>query len=81
MKRLPMLKIREAPRLKAANLTQHEIAASVGVGRSTVGDYLDRAREVGFSWPLPDDPDDAELERRLFSSAGDGQDRARPQSD
>jgi transposase len=81
MKRLPMRKIREALRLKGAGLTQREIAASVGVGRSTVGDYLDRAREAGFSWPLPDDLDDAELERRLFSSAGDGQGRARPQPD
>ncbi len=38
-----MRKIREALRLKAAGLAQREIAASWLVGRSTVGDYLDRA--------------------------------------
>jgi len=67
-----MRKIREALRLKAAGLTQREIAASVGVGRSTAGEYLERAKRAGLSWPLPDDLDDAVLEKRLFSSAGDG---------
>ena len=81
MKRLPMRKIREALRLKAGGLTQREIAASVGVGRSTVGEYLDSAREAGFSWPLPDGLDDAELEQRLFSSAGSDQAKTRPQPD
>ena len=72
MKRLPMRKIREALRLKAAGLTQREIAASVGVGRSTAGEYLERAKRAGLSWPLPDDLDDTVLEKRLFSSAGGG---------
>jgi len=58
---------------------------SLGVGRSTVGEYLDRAREAGVSWPLPDDLDDATLEQRLFSSASGGQaqlrGQARPQPD
>lgn len=67
-----MRKIREALRLKAAGLTQREIAASVGVGRSTAGEYLERAKRAGLSWPLPDDLDDTVLEKRLFSSAGGG---------
>ena len=41
MQRLPMRKIREAL-AHAAGLTQREIAASLGAGR-TVGEYLDRA--------------------------------------
>ena len=81
MKRLPMRRIREALRLKAAGLTQREIAASVGVGRSTVGEYLERAGKAGFIWPLPDDLDDVELERRLFASADGVQSKARPQPD
>jgi transcriptional regulator with XRE-family HTH domain len=93
MKRLPMRKIREALRLKAAGLTQREIAASVGVGRSTAGEYLERAKRAGLSWPLPDELDDTVLEQRLFSSAGGGhddvqspvrdevQERERPQPD
>ena len=48
MKRLPMRKIKEALRLKSAGLTQREIAASVGVGRTTAGAYLDRAKTGWF---------------------------------
>jgi transposase len=81
MQRLPMRKIREALRLKAAGLTQREIAASLGVGRTTVGEYLDRAARAGLSWPLPDEMDDPALERRLFASASGDQGQARPQPD
>ncbi|MAI48412.1 MAG: IS21 family transposase [Hyphomicrobiaceae bacterium TMED74] len=81
MKRLPMRKIEETLRLKAAGLSHREIAASVGVGRSTIGDYLERAKQAGLSWPLPDDLDDDALERRMFSSAGQGHGQSRPQPD
>ena len=81
MQRLPMRKIKEALRLKAAGLTQREIAASLGVGRTTVGEYLDRAARAGLIWPLPDEMDDSALERRLFASAGGDQSQARPQPD
>ena len=81
MQRLPMRKIKEALRLKAAGLTQREIAASLGVGRTTVGEYLDRAARAGLIWPLPDEMDDSALERRLFASAGGDQGQARPQPD
>jgi DNA-binding transcriptional regulator LsrR (DeoR family) len=76
-----MRKIRKALRLKAAGPTQCEIAASLGVGRTTIGEYLDRAARDGLTWPLLDELDDAVLERRLFSSAGGGQGQARPQPD
>ena len=81
MKRLPMRKIREALRLKAAGLTNRQIAVSLGVGRTTAGDYLERAERAGFSWPLPDDLDDAALEQRLFATADKGCGKARPQPD
>ena len=54
MMRLPMRKIKEVLRLRAAGLSQREIAASISTGRSTVRDYLRRAKKAGLSWPLPD---------------------------
>jgi transposase len=62
-----MRKIREVLRLHhACSLSKRKIAPLVGIGPTAVGDYLRRAREAGFGWPLPDDLDDEALERRLF---------------
>jgi len=76
-----MRKIREALRLKAAGLTNRQIAVSLGVGRTTAGDYLERAEQAGLTWPLPDDLDDATLEQRLFATADKRRREARPQPD
>jgi transposase len=76
-----MRKIREALRLKAAGLTNRQIAVSLGVGRTTAGDYLERAEQAGFSWPLPEGLDDAALEQRLFTTADKRRGEARPQPD
>ena len=66
--RAPMRKIRQALRLKhALGLSERQIAVSVGVSRSTVAEYLRRAGVVGITWPVPEEMDDAELERRLFT--------------
>jgi transposase len=46
------------------------IAQSVGVGRTTVAEYLRRTAVIGITWPVPAEIDDAELERRLFMAAG-----------
>ena len=46
------------------------IARSVGVSRTTVGEYLRPTAVIGITWPLPAGMDDAELERRLFTPAG-----------
>ncbi len=51
MKRLPMRKIGEALRLRAAGLSTWKIALSLGVGQSTVSEYLRRADRAGFGWP------------------------------
>jgi transposase len=61
-----MRKIQEVLRLHAAGRSQQDISRSCGIGRSTVGEYLQRAHAAGLSWPLPDDLDAAGLERRLF---------------
>lgn len=67
--RLSMRKIQEVLRLHAAGHSQQDISRSCGIGRSTVGEYLQRAREAGLGWPLPDDLDTAALERCLFPPA------------
>jgi transposase len=40
-----------------------------GIGKTAVGEYVRRAAVAGLSWPIPDEIDDAELERRLFPPA------------
>jgi transposase len=42
------------------------IAREVGVGRTTVQDYLSRADAAGLGWPLPADLTDEALEQLLF---------------
>lgn len=62
-----MRKIREVLRLKhEARLSDRDIAVAVGAARSTVQEYLRRARAAGLSWPLPADLDEAGLEVRLY---------------
>ena len=64
--RLPMRKLRDVLRLQAAGLSSRQIGASLGIGQSTVVDYLGRAQRAGLVWPLPDDLGDEVLEARLF---------------
>jgi hypothetical protein len=65
-----MRKIREVLRLhEAEHLSSRAVGIAVGLPRSTVRNYIDRAREVGLHWPLPDDLDDRDLEERLFGRA------------
>ncbi len=64
--RLSMRKIKEVLRLRALGLTGRQIAASAGVARSTVSEYLKKADAAGLSWPQPEGMDDAALIRRLF---------------
>lgn len=79
MKRLPMRKIKDALRLQAAGFSKRRIAVSLGVGRTTVREYLERAERAGLAWPLPDDLDDGALERLLFpAQAGRAQEKPQP---
>jgi transposase len=62
-----MRKIREVLRLKLfVGRSVRQISKSCGIARSTVSEYLSRAEVMGLSWPLPEDMDDAKLERVLF---------------
>ncbi len=70
-KRLTMRQIRELLRLKhGCGASERGIAEQLRIARSTVADYLGRAREAGLSWPLPETLGDTELERRLFAGGG-----------
>jgi len=64
-----MRKIREVLRLHhECGLSKRQIAPVVGIGTTTVFDYLARARQAGLSWPLPAGLGEEELERLLFRS-------------
>jgi transposase len=67
MERLSMRRIKEVIRLKwEQGLSNRAIARSCSIGRATVGEYLRRAAAAGLSWPLPEELDEAKLERQLF---------------
>ena len=67
--RLPMRKIRDVLRLNAGGMSKRQIAASLGVGPTAAGTFINRARAAGVVWPLPDDMTDAALEARLFPAS------------
>ena len=61
-----MRKITEVLRLKAAGMSNRDIAASVGAGKTSVYEYLARAEAAGLAWPLPEGLDEAALDAKLF---------------
>ena len=68
--RLSMRTIKEVLRLKwEKKLSKEQIATSCNIARSTIRDYLERARRAGLSWPLAPDLDDGRLEALLFPPA------------
>ena len=80
--RAPMRKVREVLRLRhALGVSERQIAITVGISRSTVGEYLRRAAVIGITWPVPEGMDDGELERRLFTPPTFEEKPARPLPD
>ena len=67
-RRLSMRKIREVLRLKLGlGLKNREIARSCSFPRSSVGNYVFRAKQAGLCiWPLVPDLEDEALEELLF---------------
>jgi len=62
-----MRQIRNVLRLRfAEKLSVRDTASSLSMARSTVSDYVNRAKVAGLSWPLPEEMNDDALERRLF---------------
>jgi transposase len=66
-RRLSMRKIKEVLRLKQEQgCSNRQIAKSCNIARSTVRDYLSRAKAAGLSWPIVPELDDTALEDLLF---------------
>ena len=62
-----MRKIREGLRLRyEAGRSVRQVAASVQIARSSVGEYERPLKVAGLSWPLPEGLSDTDLEQRLF---------------
>ncbi len=67
--RLTMRKVKEVLRLKLGQgLSERQVARSCSIARSTVAEYICRAKRAGISWPLPEGLDESELERQIFPS-------------
>ncbi len=65
--RLSMRRIRQVLQLHfGARASARVIAGTVGIGRSTVQDYLTRAAAAGLVWPLAPEQTDEALEQLLF---------------
>ena len=66
---ISMRKIKEILRLRFDCKCSHEeIAKSVGIGSTTVGECLNRTKKANISWPLPDGLTDEQLETSLYPS-------------
>ena len=66
---LSMRKLSEVLRLSLEQkLSVRQVARSCCLARSTVSDYLARARVAGLVWPLPEGMDENRLEGLLFPS-------------
>jgi len=69
--RMSMRKIREVLRLThELGLSVRQVCEATGVGKTAVCEYVNRARVIGITWPIPQEITDAELEQRLFTLAG-----------
>jgi transposase len=75
--RLSMRKVREVLRLKHQGRSRAEIAASIGIGDSTVSGYISRAEKAGLTWPEASAMTEADIEARLFRDVGRNEPPAR----
>ena len=66
-----MRQIRDVMRLRYGEEAASErvIARRLGIGRTTVHDYLERIEAAGLGWPLPEELSDSDLEACLFGRA------------
>ena len=65
-----MRKIRDVLRYRhSTDLSLDAIARALNLSKGVVAKYLKLATAVGLGWPLPDDLDDAALERRLYQQS------------
>ncbi|MFH1148924.1 MAG: IS21 family transposase, partial [Actinomycetota bacterium] len=65
-----MRKTKDILRLaQEAGLTNRQIARSLNISATTVGECLKRAREANITWPLPEGVDDDILEKALYGES------------
>ena len=77
--RLGVKKIKEVLRLKhTMGLSQQAISNSTGIPRSTVRDYLGRAKTAGLSYSLLNDIDNEQLNALLFPARKEEASQQRP---
>lgn len=68
--RVLMSKIRQALQLLAdSGLSMRQVAAALGISKSTVSEIAMYARDAGVDWPLAATLGDEELQRRLYPPA------------
>ncbi len=80
--RLPMRKIREVfQQYHSCNRSHRQIAQACGIARSTVADYLCRAKAAGLSWPLPAELTETRLGEILFPPTPATEEPPRPLPD
>lgn len=78
---LTLRKIKEILRMKwALGLSDRQVAASLKIAHSTVGEYLKRAAQAGLDWKQAQELEEAELKARLFPPKPPGA-RRRPEPD
>lgn len=76
---LSMRQIKEVLRLSwNLDRSQRYIAQSTGISRSTVRDYLRRARAANLGWPLPEDITEEHLHQLLYPPVERTEARSRP---
>ena len=65
--RICMRKIKEVLRLKyELGKSQRDIKNICGLGKTTVQEYINRAKSAGLTWPLPSELTEEDIEKRLF---------------
>ena len=80
--RVSMRKIRDVLRLThVMGMSRRLVGEAIGIGKTAAGEYVRRAAVAGLSWPISDEIDDAELERRLFPPADAASASARTEPD
>ena len=66
-RRVCMRKLKEVLRLRYELCkSQREIKDICGIGKTTIQECLQRAKDIGITWPLPSYITEEELEKRLF---------------
>ena len=63
---LPVRKIREVLRLKKRGVFQQSYRLVYKVSKSTLEEYLKKAKQAGLSWPLPEGLEEETLYQSLF---------------